>query len=72
MISSHNRFNFGRHYGRTAEQVADIDPTYIWHCENTMGVRFTPRVKRIARNAANRNLYNTGRANSSFNRPMFY
>lgn len=54
MIGSTNRFNFGKYRGRLVGDVARFDPTYIWWVENNMGHRFTPKVKRIARNSFDR------------------
>lgn len=46
MIRSYNRFNFGKHYGRSVIDVARTNPGYIYYCENELGMRFSPRVKR--------------------------
>lgn len=53
MIGSTNRFNFGKYKGRLVIDVARFDPQYIWWVENSMPCRFTPKVKREARRAAN-------------------
>ncbi len=52
MIKSHNRINFGKYRGMAVEDIARIDPSYIWYLENRGGHQFTPRVKRVAREAA--------------------
>ncbi|MFW3388328.1 UNVERIFIED_CONTAM: hypothetical protein RF648_20280, partial [Kocuria sp. CPCC 205274] len=52
MIRSGKTFNFGKWKGFTVGEVAQRDPSYIYFCENKMGYRFSPKVKRIA-NLAN-------------------
>lgn len=52
MIRSNNRINFGKYRGMTVSEIARRDPSYIWYLENKGGYRFTPRVKREAREAA--------------------
>ena len=54
MIRSYHRFNFGKHRDVRVDHVAEVDPYYIWHLENTQDLVFTPAVKRIARAAADR------------------
>ena len=54
MIGSADRFGFGKYRGRLVIEVARFDPQYIWWVENNMSVRFTPKVKRAARNAMDR------------------
>ena len=54
MIRSSNTFNFGKWRGFTAGEVAARDPGYIYFCENELGYRFTPKVKRSAALTCNR------------------
>lgn len=46
MIKSTNTFNFGKYRGLSVDDVARVNPGYIYFCENELGMRFTPRVKR--------------------------
>ena len=48
MIRSSNTFNFGKWKGFNASTVARNDPGYIYFCENELGYRFSPKVKREA------------------------
>lgn len=63
MIRSNETFNFGKYRGMRVQDVARREPGYIYFCENEMGVRFTPKVKRICR------LTSMQRRN---NGPLFY
>ena len=65
MIKTYNRFGFGKYEGMRVDRVAQIDPSYIWYCENQLGYRFTPEVKRIARMSADYK-YNQPRYGGSF------
>ena len=46
MIRSYNIFNFGKYRGWNVMDVARREPGYIYFCENELGMRFSPRVKR--------------------------
>lgn len=77
MIKSSHRFNFGKYRGQFVDAVAAREPGYIYFCENRLGHRFSPKVKRIARNASNRNRYDRdmmeeGIFSGRFSRPDFY
>lgn len=43
----HNRFNFGKYTGYTAEQVASFDPSYINWASRNMGIPFSDGVHRV-------------------------
>lgn len=43
----HNRFNFGKYRGYTAEQVASFDPSYINWASRNMGIPFSNGVHRV-------------------------
>ena len=43
----HNRFNFGKYTGYTAEQVASFDPSYINWASRSMGIPFSDGVHRV-------------------------
>lgn len=66
MIRSNETFNFGKYRGWRVADVARVEPGYIYFCENEMGVRFTPKVKRecLATSAHRRRISGRG--------PMFY
>lgn len=60
MIRSNNIFNFGKYKGRRVIDVAHFDPSYIYFCENRMGLKFTPKVKRECTIASwERKIYST-------------
>lgn len=64
MIRSHETFNFGKFRGSRVMDVARTSPGYIYFCENELGLRFTPRVKRECAMTSHRRRY--GKT------PMFY
>ena len=66
MIRSNHTFNFGKYRGSRVLDVARVNPGYIYFCENEMGMRFTPRVKRECSNTSYWRRYGNGPA------PLFY
>lgn len=80
MVKSHHTFNFGKHRGLTVQEVASVSPGYIYFCENELGMRFTPKVKRtcLLTSARKRGDFEDSYLHGSFaevrrrNRPMFY
>ena len=64
MIKSNETFNFGKYRGSRVLDVARTSPAYIYFCENELGLRFTPRVKRECMETSHRRRF--GRT------PLFY
>lgn len=57
MIKSNKVFNFGKFRGSRVIDVARTSPAYIYFCENNLGLRFTPRVKRECSMTSHRRRY---------------
>lgn len=55
MIRSGNTFNFGKWKGVRVSDVANMDSSYIYFCENRLGYEFSPKVKRACRSTDLRN-----------------